>query len=291
MVHSQFRSFGRFVLAACAVSLGVGSLGAQTPGTAAPVGSNPSRVDIFTGYSYFGAHGQLKPAGINYSSIDVGAIGSGAYYFNKYVGGEIIYAAHPGGQNNDLYTISGGPIFRAPMQNFTLFAHGLAGAAKLDGPNIRNFSYNPSTWGPTLTVGGGMDYDLPFWNNRFSFRLFQADFRYIHANFGPATPVPTAGITGGRANLNGVELSTGIVTHFGHIIPPPPVTFTCSVSPSTAFPGDPLTVTGTALNLNPKRTATYAWTTDGGTITGTSNVASSGILHGEGPCLRRQQTW
>jgi outer membrane protein OmpA-like peptidoglycan-associated protein len=274
MVYSPFRSFGRFVLAACAVSLGVGSLGAQTPGTAAPVGANPSRVDIFTGYSYFGAHGQLKPAGINYSSIDVGAIGSGAYYFNKYVGGEAIYAAHPGGQNNDLYTISGGPIFRAPMQNFTLFAHGLAGAAKLDGPNIRNFSYNPSTWGPTLTVGGGMDYDLPFMNNRFSFRLFQADFRYVHANFGPATPVPTSGITGGRANLNGVELSTGIVTHFGHIIPPPPVTFSCSVSPSTAFPGDPLTVTGTALNLNPKRTATYTWTTDGGTITGTSNVAN-----------------
>jgi outer membrane protein OmpA-like peptidoglycan-associated protein len=274
MVYSPFRSFGRFVLAACAVSLGVGSLGAQTPGAAAPVGANPSRVDIFTGYSYFGAHGQLKPAGIDYSSIDVGAIGSGAYYFNKWVGGEVIYAAHPGGQNNDLYTISGGPIFRAPMQNFTLFAHGLAGAAKLDGPNIRNFSYNPSTWGPTLTVGGGMDYDLPFMNNRFSFRLFQADFRYVHANFGPATPVPTAGITGGRANLNGVELSTGIVTHFGHIIPPPPVTFTCSVSPSTAFPGDPLTVTGTALNLNPKRTATYTWTTDGGTITGTSNVAN-----------------
>jgi outer membrane protein OmpA-like peptidoglycan-associated protein len=274
MVYSPFRSFGRFVLAACAVSLGVGSLGAQTPGTAAPVGANPSRVDIFTGYSYFGAHGQLKPAGINYSSIDVGAIGSGAYYFNKYVGGEVIFAAHPNGRTNDLYTISGGPIFRAPMQNFTLFAHGLAGAARLDGPDIRNFSYNPSTWGPTLTVGGGMDYDLPFFNNRFSFRLFQADFRYVHANFGPATPVPTAGITGGRANLNGVELSTGVVTHFGHIIPPPPVTFSCSVSPSTAFPGDPLTVTGTALNLNPKRTATYAWTTDGGTISGTSNVAN-----------------
>jgi outer membrane protein OmpA-like peptidoglycan-associated protein len=274
MVYSPFRSFGRFVLAACAVSLGVGSLGAQTTGTAAPVGVNPSRVDVFTGYSYFGAHGQLKPAGINYSSIDVGAMGSGAYYFNKWVGGEVIFAAHPGGQNTDLYTISGGPIFRAPMQNFTLFAHGLAGAAHLDGPNIRNISYNPGTWGPTLTVGGGMDYDLPFFNNRFSFRLFQADFRYIHANFGPATPVPTAGITGGRANLNGVELSTGIVTHFGHIIPPPPVTFTCSVSPSTAFPGDPLTVTGTALNLNPKRTASYSWTTDGGTISGTSNVAN-----------------
>ena len=274
MVYSPLRHFGRFVLAACAVSLGVASLGAQTPSTAAPVGVNPSRVDIFTGYSYWGAHGQLKPAGIGYSSIDVGAIGSGAYYFNKYFGGEIIYAAHPNGRNNDMYAISGGPIFRAPMQNFTLFAHAGAGAASLDGPNSRNVSYNPSTWGPTLNVGGGMDYDLPWMNNRFSLRLFQADFRYIHANFGPSVPVPTTGITGGRANLNGAELSTGIVTHFGHILPPPQVTYTCSVSPSTAFPGDPLTVTGTALNLNAKKTATYTWTTDGGTISGTSNVAN-----------------
>ena len=274
MVYSPLRHFGRFVLAACAVSLGVASLGAQTPSTAAPVGVNPSRVDIFTGYSYWGAHGQLKPAGISYSSIDVGAIGSGAYYFNKYFGGEIIYAAHPNGRNNDMYAISGGPIFRAPMQNFTLFAHAGAGAASLDGPNSRNISYNPSTWGPTLNVGGGMDYDLPWMNNRFSLRLFQADFRYIHANFGPSVPVPTTGITGGRANLNGAELSTGIVTHFGHILPPPQVTYTCSVSPSTAFPGDPLTVTGTALNLNAKKTATYTWTTDGGTISGTSNVAN-----------------
>ncbi len=276
MVYSQFRSFGRSVLAACAVSLGVASLGAQTPSTAAPLGVNPSRVDVFTGYSYFGAHGQLKPAGINYSSIDLGAIGSGAYYFNKYVGGEAIFTAHPDGKNDGLYTVGAGPIFRAPMQNFTLFAHGLAGAAKLGGPNLSNpFIYhNPYQWGPALTAGGGMDYDLPFFNNRFSLRLFQADYRYIHANYGPYTAPPTTGQMGGRANLSGVELSTGIVTHFGHIIPPPPVTYSCAVSPASAYPGDPLTVTGTALNLNPKKTATYTWTSDGGTISGTTNTAT-----------------
>ncbi len=276
MVYSQFRSFGRFVLAACAVSLGVASLGAQTPGTAAPLGVNPSRVDVFTGYSYFGAHGQLKPAGINYSSIDLGAIGSGAYYFNKYVGGEAIFTAHPDGKNDGLYTVGAGPIFRAPMQNFTLFAHGLAGAAKLGGPNLSNpFIYhNPYQWGPALTAGGGMDYDLPFFNNRFSLRLFQADYRYIHANYGPYTAPPTFGQMGGRANLSGVELSSGIVTHFGHIIPPPPVTYSCAVSPASAYPGDPLTVTGTALNLNPKKTASYTWTSDGGTISGTGNTAN-----------------
>jgi outer membrane protein OmpA-like peptidoglycan-associated protein len=239
------------------------------------VGVNPSRFDLFTGYSYFGAHGQLKPLGVNYSSVDLGAIGSGAYYFNKYFGGEIVFVAHPDGKNDGLYTASAGPIFRAPMQNFTLFAHGLAGGGKLVGPNsYHSFQYhNPWVWGPALTAGGGMDYDLPFFDHRFSFRLFEADYRYIHANFGPYTP-PPSGPTGGRANLSGVDLSTGIVTHFGHIIPPPPVTFTCSASPSTGFPGDPITVTGTAANLNPKKTATYNWTSDGGTVSGTANTAN-----------------
>ena len=276
MDYSPLRNVGRCVLAACAVSLGVASLGAQTaPSTAAPLESNPSRVDVFLGYSYFGAHGQLKPAGINYSSIDYGALGSGAYYFNKYFGGEAILAAHPDGKNDGLFTMSAGPIFRAPMQNFTLFAHGLVGAAKMTGPDSDSGGYhNPWTWGPALTAGGGMDYDLPFFNNRFSFRLFEADYRYIHVNYGPFTPPPTSGPIGGRANLSGAELSSGLVAHFGHIIPPPPVTYACSAAPAEAYPGDPITVTGTAANLNPKKTATYNWTTDGGTISGTSNVAN-----------------
>jgi hypothetical protein len=46
------------------------------------------------------------------------------------------------------------------------------------------------------------------------------------------------------------------------------------VAPATVFPGDPITVTGTALNLDPKKTATYTWTSDGGTISGTSSTAN-----------------
>ncbi len=277
MVYRPFSSLGRFVLAACAVTLGAGSLGAQTaPSTPAPAGPNPSRVDIFTGYSYFGAHGQLKPAGVNYSSVDEGAAGSAAYYFNKYVGAELQFTAHPDGKNDGLYFASAGPIFRAPMDNFTLFAHGLAGGARVGGPNNSGapFYHEPYMWGPTLAVGGGMDYDLPFLNHRFSLRLFEADYRYFHEDFGPYVGIPTPGVLGGRANVGAAELSTGIVTHFGNIIPPPPVTYSCVASPANAFPGDPITVTGTVLNLNPKKTASYTWTTDGGTISGTSNTAN-----------------
>ena len=277
MVYRPFRHIGRLGLAACAVSLGVASLSAQTAPSTAPVGPNPSRVDVFTGFSYFGAHGQVKPANIQYSSINEGAIGSVAFYFSKYVGVEANLVAHPSGVNDGLYSASGGLILRAPMQNFTLFAHGLAGAARLGGPNNdvpATFEHEPYQNGPTLTAGGGMDYDLPFFHNRFSIRLFEADFRYIHEDYGPATTVPTGGVLGGRANLEGVDLSTGIVTHFGHIIPPPPVTYTCAVSPATGYPGDPITVTGTALNLNPKKTPVYTWTSTGGTVAGTSNVAN-----------------
>jgi hypothetical protein len=276
MVYRPLCKLNRYLLAACAVGLGVGILNAQAPPAAAPLGINPSRVDVFLGYSYFGAHGQLKPFGINYSSINEGAIGSGAYYWNKYVGGEVIAAVHPDGNNDGFSSFSAGPIFRLPMQNFTLFTHGLVGGGRLGGPNSENPSYhNPYQWGPTLTAGGGMDYDLPFFDNRFSLRLFQADYRWVHANYGPvAAGIPTQGALGGRANLSAAELSTGIVTHFGHIIPPPPVTYACSVSPTTVFPGDPITVTGTAENLNPKKTATYTWSADGGTISGTTATAT-----------------
>ncbi len=280
MSYSPLRSIGRCLLAASAVSLGVASLSAQTaPSTTAPSGPNPSRIDLFAGYSYFGAHGQVKPANIRYSSVDYGAIGSGAYYFNKYAGMELTYIGNPDGQNDGLHAGYLGPIFRAPMQNFTLFAHGGAGGVRIGGPNNDTpaaFEHEPYTWGVGLYAGGGMDYDLPFFNHRFGIRLFQADYRYIHSDFGPAVSVPTGGPLGGRANIGAAELSTGILMHFGHIIPPPPITDACSVTAPTGtiYPGDAVTVTGTAMNLNPKKDATYAWTSDGGTVTGTSNVAA-----------------
>ena len=281
MVYRQLRNIGRFALAAGAVSLGAASLSAQTaPSAPATMGPNPSKVDVFMGYSYFGTHSPLNPSGVQYSSVDYGAIGSVAYYFNKYVGGEVNFVAHPDGNNDSLYTASAGPIFRAPMDNFTVFAHGLVGGADLLGPNddsSAGFSHNPYQWGVGLTAGGGMDYDLPFHYSKvgISLRLFEADYRYIHADFGPYNAAPTPGTGGGRANISAVDLSSGIVLHFGHIIPPPPVTYACVVSPATAFPGDPVTVTGTATNLDPKKTATYTWAADGGaTVSGTSSTGN-----------------
>ncbi len=279
MSSQQFRKLGRCLLAASAVSLSAAGLVAQTTpaAPAPPAGPNPSRVDVFLGYSYLGPHGVVKPAGVSYSSVDVGAIGSGAYYFNKYVGAEVSLAAHPDGKNDGLYFASGGLIMRAPLQYFTLFAHGLVGGARVGGPNQEGALpyHEPYNWGPALTAGGGMDYNLPkIAGFNLAFRLFQADYVWFHEDYGPSTTIPTGGVLGGRANINSAQLSTGIVLKFGSIIPPPPVMYACVVSPTSAYAGDPVTVTGTATNLNPKKTPTYSWTSDGGKITGTSNVAN-----------------
>ena len=295
MSYRPFRKFGRFLLAACAVSLGSASLFAQTDSGSAPPppaptaprtaaaynGPNPSRIDVFAGYSYFGAHGVVKPAGINYSSVDEGAVLSGAYYFNKYFGGEIEGFANPDGNNDGLYSGAIGPIVRDPMQNFTLFAHALVGGTRIGGPNSevpQTLEHEPYQWGVGITAGGGMDYDLPFFNHAFGLRLFEADYRWTHADFGPTTTIPTGGVLGGRTNLNGVELSTGILMHFGHIIPPPPIAYACALTTpaagATIYPGDPVEITGTATDLNPKKPVTYSWTSDAGPVGSTSNVAS-----------------
>jgi hypothetical protein len=276
MSYRPFRNIGRFLMAACAVSALTAGLQAQT---APSSGQNPSRIDLFAGYSYFGGHGSVQPAGVTYSAVNEGMIASGAYYFSKFVGGEIVAIANPNGKNDGLYAGYAGPIFRLPLQNFTLFAHGLAGGIRIGGPNsdvLSTYEHEPYTWGSGLMAGGGMDYDLPFFHHKIGLRLFEADYRYTHVAFGPSATIPTPGVLGGTGNLSSPELSSGLLYHIGNILPPPPVTYSCAVTAPTGtiYPGDVVTVTGTATNLLPKKDATYSWTSDGGTPSGTTSTTS-----------------
>jgi outer membrane protein OmpA-like peptidoglycan-associated protein len=305
-MHSrQLHSLSRILLVSCAVGLGTTGLlaqstpnstqtpaqpsspdttsssapAAQTPApAAAPAAAAPSapqapyasRVDIFAGYSYLAPHGSVLipngqavglPSPVKYSSIDLGAIGSGTYFFNRYLGAQIEFSDHPDGRNDGAQIASGGLVARYPTQDITPFVHAEAGAVRLGGPFKQ-----PYTWGPALTVGGGLDYGI---TQRFGIRVFQADFQYYHVNFGPQFPYPT----GGRANVDAVRLSTGLLYRIGSITPPPPVTYQCAASPASVYPGDPVTITGTATNLNPKKNATYTWTGNNGVkVTGDSNT-------------------
>lgn len=242
------------------------------PASTAPTAPYASRFDIFAGYSYLAPHGSVTiPGGnligitgpVTYSSIDYGAIGSGTYYFNRYVGAQVEFSDHPDGNNDGAQVGSGGIVFRYPTEDITPFVHFEAGAVRLGGPYKQ-----PYTWGPALTAGGGLDYGL---GHHFALRVFQADYQYYHVNFGPQNPYPT----GGRANLNVARLSAGLVYRIGSITPPPPVTYQCAASPASVYPGDPVTITGTATNLNPKKNATYSWTGNNGVkVSGDSNTGS-----------------
>ncbi|WP_263355350.1 OmpA family protein [Acidicapsa acidisoli] len=269
-------------VAAAATMMSAGAFAQDKPAAKAPADASASRWDIFAGYSYLAPHGtvqveqsdgSIQP--VQYKSVNVGAIFSGAYYFNKYVGAQVEIGEHEfngslGGQDNDSFvTGAAGLIFRYPTADITPFAHALVGAADIGGPE-----HEADTWGPALTVGGGMDYNTPLFHHHLAIRLFQADYEYMHADFGPVE-------FGGRANINAARLSAGVVWHIGSIVPPPPVTLACSASPASVFPGEPVTITATADMLNPKLKAVYTFTGEGVTGSGTTaTVATANLAPG-----------
>src|SRR5664279_798621 len=264
---------------ACVMPMASLSLQAQSALAAKTSGAEyNSRFDFATLYSYFQAHGAVTDVGISYNNIRLGAYASGSYYFNRHLGLEAAFEAHPDGNNDGLYDVQAGPIIRDNMNHFSLFAHGLIGVGRLAGPNTRvshpiGYSYhNPWTWGgPTFTAGGGLDINLI---RAVSLRLIQVDYTYNNVDFGPWNGIRNVYPLGGRAHLPGLQASAGLVWHFGDITPPLPVTYSCSANPATVFPGEPITVTGTAMNLNPKRTATYSWTSSGGAVNGSSSTVT-----------------
>ena len=255
-------------------------LAAQATSSKGPSNDSPSKFDIFAGYSYLAPKGTVQvpqPSGstvpYSYDAVNVGAIASGAYYFNRFVGVQAELAEHEWGGsstgsnvgthgNDDGFaTFSGGLIFRFPQENITPFVHALVGASYIDGP-----FHNGYKWGPDLTVGGGMDYETPWFNHHLAIRVFQADYEYMHADFGTQASPP-----GGRANIDAARLSAGVVIHVGSLAPPPPVTLACSASPDSVFPGEPVTITATAGGLNPKDHVIYALS--GESVTATDNTA------------------
>jgi hypothetical protein len=248
---------------------------------------SPSRWDIFAGYSYLAPHGTVDtpvPGGVavaDYDAVNLGGLFSGAYYFNRVVGAQVEFGEHQWGEqkgnsnigtegNDDGFvTVGAGLIFRFPAGNITPFVHALVGTADVNGP-----WFNAAHWGPALTAGGGMDYETPWFNHHLAIRIFQADYEYMHADFGP-------GYYGGRANVDAARLSAGVVFHVGSIAPPTPVTLACTASPTAVFPGEPITVTAAAGNLNPKDNVLYSWTGSGVTGNGaTATVATDALAPG-----------
>ena len=206
------KSIGRVLALVLSASLPVAVAAQAASSAKGPTNDSPSKFDIFAGYSYLAPKGTVQvpqPNGsttaYSYDAVNVGGIASGSYYFNRFVGvqgefgihewGDSSVVSNVGTKGNDdgFTTFSGGMIFRFPSENITPFAHALVGGSYIDGPDHNGFK-----WGPDLTVGGGMDYETPWFNHHLAIRVFQADYEYMHADFGPQTFPPAAAPTSMR---------------------------------------------------------------------------------------------
>jgi len=218
--------------------------------------------------------------GFPYNSIDMGSILSITRFFNNYVGVRIEGDEHillpesnitwdqPGDDFSGGY---GGVVFRIPMANgkVTPSFHVMAGGEQVGS------IYQTDVFGFAFTAGGSLDVATPLFDHHLSIRLYQADYQYLHANF--------AASQGGTYNFNPQgRLSAGIVWSLGTIAPPVPITLSCSASPESIFPGDPVTVTASAGGLNPKDNVIYSWSGTGVTGNGaTATVATASLAPGQ----------
>jgi hypothetical protein len=237
-----------------------------------------SKWDIFAGYSALIPNANIK--GFGYNSIDYGSILSITRFFNRNVGLRIegdehillpernITVSQPGDDFSGGY---GGVVFRFPMADgkVTPSFHAMAGAEQVGSiPQTDVFGF-------AFTVGGSLDVATPAFDHHLSIRLYQADYQYVHANFSAAQ--------GGSTSFNPQgRLSAGLVWNIGSIAPPTPITLSCSASPETIFPGDPVTLTASAGGLNPKDHVIYIWSGTGVTGSDTNpKIDTSALAPGE----------
>jgi outer membrane protein OmpA-like peptidoglycan-associated protein len=256
------------------IPLAIGAQDTVKPAVKVSISDSPSKWDIFLGYSYLAPNAKIQGTrsgapGSTYGQINWGGILSVSRFFNKNLGVQVEGDEHiqsedwPVGDNSASYNSnddfaggSAGLIYRIPTKHATPFLHVLGGGERVGSV------YQEDTWHPVITAGGGLDFDTPLFNHHLGVRLFQADYQYINAD----------------TSINAFRLSTGLVFHLGSIEPPAPVTLSATASPDTVFAGDPVTVTATASNLNPKQNVVYSFTGAGVTANGATGTVDTHSL-------------
>jgi outer membrane protein OmpA-like peptidoglycan-associated protein len=270
-MHSSYSKSVSLILALAFIGMVPIALTAQDPAEpdvnthASRAASNnaASKWDIFAGFSYLSPN--VASDGLDNfdrTGIRYGAIGSVSRYFNKYAGVQFEGDYHNDSNedhptSSDFEGGSGGLILRYPTARFTPFVHALVG-----GESAGSY-YHQNEWGVVATGGGGLDYNTPLFNRHLAIRLFQADYQFNRQDFN---------------DFNMLRLSAGAVYRIGSFAPPVPVALACSVNPESIFPGDPVTVTATAGNLDPKMRAVYSWSGEGVTGDGTTATVATATL-------------
>jgi opacity protein-like surface antigen len=260
------------------------SLAAASPYLGASDGYYP-KVELFLGYSYLLA--VPKDANGNRLVWLNGGSTSLAFNLNRYLGIvgdfggfndsrlELAGAGVPSAvvdSDGTVFTYLIGPRFSyRKYDRITPFAQVLLGGIHASDVTLESgcagtaCTVLPSENSFALTAGGGFDFRL---RRHLAFRLIQAEYLLTRLN--------DLG-TGSTGTQSDVRLSTGLVFRFGGGARTPerePITYSCSVNPTSVFAGEPIAVSGAALNLNPSRNDVYTWSVDSGTVTGSTSTAS-----------------
>jgi len=224
------------------------------------------RFELFAGYSYVRAVPTLA-AGNRLMWMNGGSA-SLAFNLNRYLGLVADFGAYTNSQmrftgaytstvnvnnaNVAAFSYLFGP--RLSFRNYdriTPFAQALFGGVHANQVTLTGCTSSctllPAEDAFAMTAGGGLDVRV---HHHFAIRIIQAE--YLMTRFQSYT-------TGTTAMQNDMRLSAGIVFRMGGNPAPLSLTLTCSASPAAIFPGDLVTVTATASNLDPKLNVVYTW--------------------------------
>ncbi len=219
---------------------------------AAQVTSSPKN-EIYLGYSWLHPNGNVDwgkvpdivsggDASITHyfpNARNLGIVADGSFHSGKGAGGNL-------GANVGL--AMGGLQYKLHNNQLSPFARVMVGAADLSPDILR------SEWKPAVDVGGGLDLNL---GKAFAIRMAQVD--YIWTYYRENNLVHTAN------NWNMIRLSAGLEFNLGYYNTVP-VTAACTAQPTDVMEGEPIKISATGSNFNPKHNLTYAWTTNGGKL-------------------------
>lgn len=237
------------------------------PATALFAQEPPSKVDIFTGYSWArpGTGSALSVVG-GQENLPRGFTVATTYFLNRNWGLTFDGDWHACRCEPKIWSFMGGPTYRFPHERVTPFLHAFTGLHRM---KLGTFGWDN---GLGVLAGGGLDVKA---FKHVSIRVIQADYEFARHDFAPSF---------GTTNMHGVRLAAGLVWQFGSIGPPPtPPTAACSVQPSEVFAGEPVTATAAGSAFNPKRTLRHEWSGNGIQVSGsgeTVQIDTAGLQPG-----------
>jgi hypothetical protein len=229
--------------------------------------ANP-KWDLFVGYQWLHPGGTVpspftdfnNPTGMKVPDMSPGLGSSITYNFDPHWGLEADFG-HNWCCGNYETTGSIGPRFIWRTDSANYFIHTMISLNRVAITGL------DATNGVGAVLGGGMDLPIRKW---LAWRLFEADYVWGRHNYSGFVSPDFPNLL--RTSFDGVRLRTGLVFSWGG---GPTVTpsASCSVQPQEVMVGEPITATVTASNFNPKHTVTYAWSGNGGQVTGKDTTA------------------